>query len=522
MGKYKLANGDGIVKLKYQPQQMAFIRALAARHCDPSEPKYGCGFEWSIKFGDPATTFCPRCGKLGTRDYVKMLLLAGRQGGKTRIGTLGAVLEASMPNSYGWVTAPTYRDLTDFVEPAFFAQLPQQWMDEGDWNVSDRLLVLPNGARIAFRSLEDPQSVRGPTLDWWLMDEACKVSGVAHEVGDAMLAIKEGVEILTTTPRGEDWVWEKVWCLAEAGQPGYWAARWVSTDNPTMSKSYIEGKRATMSDEMFKQEYEADFVTFQGAIYGSTMIDPCIIKDDTEAGFAELKRYLPEWPAINPARTAVVGLDPGSDHPFAGCLLVITERAIICCGEYEQRESPAVEHAANLKALARGLTPRWGIDRSQAQMTIELAQHGIFAAPAENNVIAGIERVKSWMVSGQLKFVKTKTKKMVGALKSYRWAETEKKDGASGVQQPYKRKDDLPDALRYGVMTWPHLPEVPEIDKGLRDLSQMDEKTRGEIERVMRHMDRVKEEKVEDGVGEFYGVLGDGQESGNVADEFYA
>jgi phage terminase large subunit-like protein len=140
-----------------------------------------------------------------------MLLLAGRQGGKTRIGTLGGVLEASMPNSYGWVTAPTYRDLLDFVEPAFFAQLPQSWLDEGDWNVSDRLLLLPNGARVAFRSLEDPQSVRGPTLDWWLMDEACKVSGVAHEVGDAMLAIKEGVEILTTTPRGEDWVYEEVW-----------------------------------------------------------------------------------------------------------------------------------------------------------------------------------------------------------------------------------------------------------------------------------------------------------------------
>jgi hypothetical protein len=41
------------------------------------------------------------------------------------------------------------------------------------------------------------------------MDEACQVSGMAHEVGDAMLAIKQGVEILTTTPQGEDWVYEE-------------------------------------------------------------------------------------------------------------------------------------------------------------------------------------------------------------------------------------------------------------------------------------------------------------------------
>jgi hypothetical protein len=315
VGKYKLANGEGVVALKYQPQQMAFLRALAARHCNRQAPNFGCGFEWSIQFGRVETTFCPKCHKVGARDYTKMLLFAGRQGGKTRIGTLGAVLEATMPNTYGWVTAPTYRDLTDFVEPAFFSQVPQQWLDDGDWNVADRLLILPNGSRVAFRSLEDPQSARGPTLDYWLMDEACQVSGVAHEVGDAMLAIKQGVEILTTTPQGEDWVWEKVWCFAEAQHQGYWAAKWMSTGNPIMSAEFIAGKKATMSPEMFEQEYEAGIVTFKGAIYGANMVDRCVIDDKTEDGYAFLKKFIPEWPQINPARVAVVGLDPGSDHP---------------------------------------------------------------------------------------------------------------------------------------------------------------------------------------------------------------
>ena len=509
MGKYRLASPDGVVALKYQPQQMAFLKALAQRHCDN-------GHGWAISFGNPATLLCPTCGARGRRDFDKMLLLAGRQGGKTRIGTLGAVLEASMPNSYGWVTAPTYRDLTDFVEPAFFALLPQGWIDQGDWNVSDRLLTLHTGARVAFRSLEDPQSVRGPTLDWWLMDEACKVSGIAHEVGDAMLAIKEGVEILTTTPRGEDWVYEKVWCLAEAGVPGYWAARWVSTDNPTMSKAYVDGKRATMSTEMFRQEYEADFVTFQGAIYGS-LVDNCVIDDKTDAGFKALQEWLPEWPNINPSRPCVVGLDPGSDHPFAAVPIVVTERGLIVFDEYEQREKPAMLHAQALKAMVGGLQPRWGYDRSQPQMAIELAQHGIFAAAAENAVIAGIERVKSWMVAGRIRFVKSRTKKLVSSLKSYRWAETEKKDGSTGIQQPYKRKDDLPDALRYGVMTWPHLPEMAEGNTGGRDLSSLPEKDQRDIARMLRH-EKGQKDKVEDGVGEFFGD----REDYSVADEFYA
>lgn len=505
MARYRLSNGAGLVSLKYQPQQMAFLQALAARHCDQAQG--GCGTEWAMKFGDPDSTLCPKCGRPGTRDYVKMLLLAGRQGGKTRIGTLGAVLEASMPNSYGWVTAPTYRDLTDFVEPAFFAQLPQQWLDEGDWNVGDRLLVLPNGARVAFRSLEDPQSVRGPTLDWWLMDEACKVSGVAHEVGDAMLAIKEGVEILTTTPRGEDWVWEKVWNLAEAGVPGYWAARWVSTDNPTMSKSYIEGKRSTMSIEMFKQEYEADFVTFQGAIYGSTMVEPCVIDDTTDAGYAQLKSLIPEWPKLDAGRTCIVGLDPGSDHPFAGAQLIITEQAIVVVNEYLQREKPAMMHAANLRSLVSPLQPRWGVDRSQPQMIIELAQHGIFAQAVEagpGSVVAGIERVKSWMLSGRLKLVKSRTKQLVSQLKSYRWKESEKRDGSTAQQEPYKRKDDLCDALSYALRMWPHLPAPAEGTTGVRDLSNYSEKDRRDAERMAQFDRTNQKDKVEDGVGEFF------------------
>lgn len=448
-----------------------------------------------------------------------MGLIAGRQGGKTRIGTLAGVLEASMPNSYGWVTAPTYRDLADFVEPAFFAQLPQHWLNEGNWSVGDRILDLPNGARVAFRSLEDPQVVRGPTLDWWLMDEACKVAKTAHEVGGAMLAIKQGVEILTTTPRGEDWVWEEIICRAEAKTPGYWTAKWVSSDNPTMSKEYIETQRATMSPEMFAQEYLADIVTFQGAIYGGELIAKAELDDRSEAGYKKLKELIPEWPEINPARTCVIGLDPGSDHPFAGVKIVVTEKGLIVCGEYEEREKPAATHANNLKALAGGLSPRWGCDRSQAQMMIELAQHGIFCVPAENAVVAGIERVKSWIIAGQLYIVKSRCPRLLSSLRSYRWAETDKKDGSTGIQAPYKRKDDLPDALRYGVMTWPHLPVAAEVDASVRDMSKLSDKDRRDVERVLRH--EKQKEKDPEGVGDFYGD-GDLDPVSSSYDAFYA
>jgi len=509
VGKYRLANPTPLVTLQHNPHQIGALGAQLARIC------FKCAYEWSAKPGNAASLFCPQCNEKGERMYDRILLIAGRQGGKTRISTLMCVLELTFPGAYGWVTAPTYRDLTDFVEPAFFQQIPQQWVDEGDWSASDRILTLPNNSVVAFRSLEDPETARGPTLDFFYMDETAKVAKRAWEAANPTLAIKHGLAIFSTTPAGDDWVYEDLWGAAERGERGWWATRYKSIDNPIMSGEYIDSQRRQMSAEMFAQEYEADFVTFKGAIYGD-LVPPCVIDEE------EVKKYIPEWPKIDPSRSSIVGLDPGSDHPFAGVLAVATPNALVLVADYLERQKPAATHAANLKRIVGDLKPRWCIDRSQAQMQIELAQHGIFCLPAENKVTGdtgGIERVKTWMLSGQLKIVGSRCKRTIGELKSYRWAETEKNDGSTGAQQPYKRKDDLADALRYLLMGWPQLPKVVEITQR-RDLSALPEKTQREIERVARH-DGARKQEVAEGVGEFYGDAEDydnGQEMGMYED----
>jgi hypothetical protein len=522
MGKYVLTNPAPLVTLKWNPYQMAFLDALRLRYCP------ACGHSFSVQWGDVPSTFCPSCSTKGRRAYNVASLIAGRQGGKTRIATLAGALETTFPRSYGWICAPTFRDQEDFVKPAFFAQIPQGWLDDGDWSASDDIFTAPNGSRVAFRSLDNPEAVRGPTLDWLVMDEACKCSPVAFHVARPAMSINGGVIIPTTTPKGEDWVYEDVWVPAENGEPGFWAARYKSIDNPVQDPEFIESQRRTMSPELFAQEYEADFVTFQGAIYGD-LVHRCVIDDVREETRAEalkqIREFLPEWPNVDASRTAIVGLDPGSDHPFAGCVAVATPKGLIVIGEYKKRKLPAMLHAQNLRVMVRGLTPRWLIDRSQAQMMIELAQHGIFATAAENNVTAGIERVKSWMISGQFKIIKSACPELVKELLSYRWAETDKADGSTGQQQPYKKRDDLADALRYMLMGWPHLPEAVKPTEG-RDLSKMPEKMARDIARVMRGVQSQGKETIPDGSGDFYtSVENDGLEPMSVAaggyDEFY-
>jgi hypothetical protein len=77
--------------------------------------------------------------------------------------------------------------------------------------------------------------------------------------------------------------------------PGYWAAKWFSAENPVMSKAYIASKRATMSPEMFKQEYEADIRHVSGCnLRRRRSVEGCVIDDgDTRTDMTSSKAILP-------------------------------------------------------------------------------------------------------------------------------------------------------------------------------------------------------------------------------------
>jgi hypothetical protein len=179
-------------------------------------------------------------------------------------------------------------------------------------------------------------------------------------------------------------------------------------------------------------------------------------------------------------------MDPGTDHPFAAVIFAATPYGLVVVREYEERQGLFIEHARRLKELIPpGLQPRFCIDRSAAQAAIELSAHGIYASAAENDVEAGIQRVYSWMALGQMRISKSQCPRLIKRLRHYRWAEQAETKRGINKPVPFKKDDDLPDALRYGCMTWPELPrDAPSLDtKGTRNLSLLSLHARREIER---------------------------------------
>lgn len=453
-----VANTTGEIELLYNPYQAAFLAAL-----DQQTP----AGKWAFQ---------------------RLAIFAGRRGGKTKIGGVAASRLARRPATTGWVCAPTYPDLHDFVMPSVFQCIPENWI--ADYSAQYLTLWLKNKSLITFRSLDDPERARGPGLDWAWIDESRKCSERAWDTMLPALTDKKGQAFFTTSTNGFDWNYQRFWLPAQMGEQGFWACRYKTSENPSIDPAEIERARRELDPLFFAQEYEADFVTFAGAIYGPA-VDPCLLR-----GLDAIRRLIPEWPNISPDRPCLVGIDPGADHPFAMVLLVATERGLVQIGEYLQRNKPAVRHVAGFhdmlsrRSPARPLQPsRIGIDRSQKQWIIELAQHGIYASPAENSVVAGIQRVHSWMASGQFFIIEEACPRTVEQLRNYKWADNVASDGSARREQVIKIDDDLPDALRYGLMLWPELPEIDLQAESRRSLESVDESLRWQVER-MRRIDR--------------------------------
>jgi hypothetical protein len=237
-----------------------------------------------------------------------------------------------------------------------------------------------------------------------------------------------------------------------------------------------------MPDVMFRQEFEADFVIFTGAVYGG-LVDSQVLHTDEQ-----IKGIIPEWPEIAPWRQVLVGIDTGADHPFGAVKLVSTELGLVVVGEYLERHRSFLEHARSMIMLAGSQNTKWAINRNERQPMIELAQHNIMCQPSENDVVAGTERVKSWLHQKQLWFVEQNCPMTVKQMKAYRWAPDKAKDGSVRKEKVYKKDDELPDCLRYAVMTWPLLPVAPPVSP-LRDISKLPNEMQASITR-MRKLDK--------------------------------
>lgn len=208
---------------------------------------------------------------------------AGRRGGKSYLSAVMLIIEAlKSHNRYGtplgpmaevWYVAPTYQQGRDIIWNIL--------KELGGWGTPNSVIqtihentstmTMINGRIIKVKGSDRPDTLRGNSLSYVVMDE---YAFMKPEVWDMIiqpsLADLRGDALFIGTPSGKNHFYD-LWIEAGSGRHGLFmeAFHFCSLDNPIISKEEIEMARSKMSEDAFRQEFEASFEAAGGGAFKS-------------------------------------------------------------------------------------------------------------------------------------------------------------------------------------------------------------------------------------------------------------
>jgi len=197
----------------------------------------------------------------------RRVLACGARFGKTLCAAHEAIAAMLEPRdrSIGWVVAPSY----DLAERVFrvLVSIVEAHLKHRIIEISARemRIVLTNfGGGLSEargKSADRPASLLGEGLDWVVVDEAAQLG---REVWESFLSQRlvdrKGWALFTSTPRGGGWFYS-LFRRGQAGRdPSYESWSSPSTANPYLDPAAVEAERARLPAEVFRQEYEAEFL----------------------------------------------------------------------------------------------------------------------------------------------------------------------------------------------------------------------------------------------------------------------
>ncbi len=192
-------------------------------------------------------------------------LNAGRRFGKTHLAALELMASAvNRKGSINWYVAPTYRQAEQIAWAKLKAMIPAAYIAAK--NESDLSITLRNRSTIALRGADNPDSLRGPGLDFVVLDEAAFQKHEAWaEVIRPALSDRLGRALFISTPCGYNWFYD-LYCAAK-GRDDWAAFQFTTLDGGNVPNSEVEVARSELDERTFRQEYEASFEALTGRVY---------------------------------------------------------------------------------------------------------------------------------------------------------------------------------------------------------------------------------------------------------------
>ena len=363
-----------------------------------------------------------------------------RRQGKTYIANIIGQLVSLVPGSNILIMSPNYSlsqisfDLQRNLIKHFDLEVTKD-------NAKDKVIEISNGSTVRMGSINQVDSCVGRSYDLIIFDEAALADGKdAFNVALRPTLDKDNSKaIFISTPRGRNnWFSEFVYRGFSDEFPEWCSIRATYKDNPRMSETDIAEARKSMSEAEFRQEYEADFNTYEGQIWKFNFETQ--VKDFSQLDTSKMDVF--------------AGLDVGYKDPTAMCVIAYdwdTEQYYLV-DEYFDAERTTEQHAAEIQKLI----DRWDIDYiyidSAAQQTrFDFAQnYDISTINAKKSVLDGIGHV-SGIIENDILFVDQEAKQSLSCLDAYQW---DPNPNLVKEKPKHNMASHMADALRYGLYSF--------------------------------------------------------------------
>jgi hypothetical protein len=363
-----------------------------------------------------------------------------RRQGKTYIANIIGQLVSLVPNATILIMSPNYSlsqisfDLQRSLIKHFDLEVTKD-------NAKDKVIQLSNNSEVRMGSINMVDSCVGRSYDLIIFDEAALAEGKeAFNVALRPTLDKVNSKALfISTPRGRNNWFSEFWDRGFSDEYPAWASiKATYLDNPRMSQADIDEARLTMSEAEFRQEYMADFNTYEGQCW----------KFDYEKCTEELGRMSTDGMDI------FGGLDVGFKDHTAFCVIAYDwdNEKYFLLDEYMEAERTTDKHAEHI----RDMITKYDIDYiyidSAAQQTrFDFAEnYDISTINAKKSVLDGIGHVAAICDNDKL-FVDTHCKEALKSLDQYQW---DPNPNLLKEKPKHNRACHMADALRYALYSF--------------------------------------------------------------------
>jgi len=194
----------------------------------------------------------------------------GRRFGKSISAAHEALYALLIPDSVGWIVSPSY-ELSEKIFRVCYWSLMTHWPEfivkasntQGNMEIRTKI-----NSVLKAKSADNPDSLIGEGLNFLIIDEASRIKDTIWDGAlRPALADKQGWMIAISTPKGHNWFYNLFVRGQDPQHSEFQSFTFPSSANPYLNADEIENARQTTPQNLFRQEWLAEFLDDSGGVF---------------------------------------------------------------------------------------------------------------------------------------------------------------------------------------------------------------------------------------------------------------